>query len=138
MSDDATELKIFINNDADLYRAQTTSILKNLATKKARGVYQHDLAVKLFMYLVDAGAKKYAKEFGGPGQPWHRMFSVATRKEVAEGMTQAFEADHGHGAYSGLLPKKYAATPAVATRGKKSKAQLDREIASALGGKRLR
>ena len=33
----ANELKLFTENDADLYRQQTTSILKNLATKKASG-----------------------------------------------------------------------------------------------------
>lgn len=41
----ATELKLYIDNDGNLYRQQTTSILKNLITKQARGEYKHDLAV---------------------------------------------------------------------------------------------
>ena len=30
-----------------------------------RGVYDHELAPKLWQYLVDAGAKQYILEFGG-------------------------------------------------------------------------
>ena len=70
----ATELEQYIVNDADLHRQQHAPILKNLATKKARGEYKHALAVKLFGYLVESGAKKYAKAFGSPGQPWHKTF----------------------------------------------------------------
>jgi hypothetical protein len=103
----ATELEQYIENDADLHRQQHTSILKNLATKKARGQYKHDLAVKLFGYLVESGAKKYAKAFGSPNQPWHKMFDVPTRKRVAEELTKSFEAEYKLGNYDNLLPKKY-------------------------------
>ena len=63
------ELKMFTENDGDIYRSQTTSILKNLATKKAQGKYDHDKAVQAFMYLAEAGARKdgnydYASEIG--------------------------------------------------------------------------
>ena len=100
----AAELEIFIENDAALYRQQHVSILKNLATKKARGEYKHDLAVKLFGYLVEAGAKKYTKEFGGV---WHQVFEVPTRRAVAESFAKSFETEHGLGNYDALLPKKY-------------------------------
>ena len=66
----AQELKLFTENDRDIYRSQTTSILKNLATKKASGKYDHDRAADLFMYLAESGAKKYTKEMGSPGQAW--------------------------------------------------------------------
>ena len=102
----ATELKLYIDNDGDLYRRQTTSILKNLATKKVRSQYRHDLAVKLFGYLVESGAKKYVKEFGSPGYPWHKMFDVPTRKQVAEELTRDFEGESELGNYDHLLPKK--------------------------------
>jgi hypothetical protein len=129
----ATELKLYIDNDGDLYRRQTTSILKNLATKKARGIYKHDLAVKLFGYLVESGAKKYTKEFGGT---WHQMFDVPTRKAVAEELTKDFEAEWKAGQYRSLLPKKYQ----EGGNGKKTGAQLTREINEVLngGGKRGR
>jgi hypothetical protein len=100
----ADELELFIDNDGDLYRQQTTPIIKNLATKMAKGQYDHAKAVKLWGYLMEAGAKKYAKEFGGT---WNLMFSVATRKECAERFAKAFEAQWANGEYRDLLPKKY-------------------------------
>lgn len=103
----ARELKLYIDNDGDLYRRQTTSILKNLATKRARGQYKHDLAVKLFGYLVEAGARKYVEEFGTRDQPWHKLFDAATRKAVAAELARDFEAEAKLGNYDSLLPKKY-------------------------------
>ena len=103
---EATELTIYIDNEGTLY-PQKLSILKNLATKKARGQYKHDLAVKGFGYLVETGAKKYAREFGGT---WHQMFDASTRKIVAEELTKAFEAEAALGNYNYLLPKKYQKT----------------------------
>jgi len=100
------DLKLYIDNDSQLHK-QRVPILKNLATKKVRSQYKHDLAVKLFGYLVEAGAKKYAKEFGSPGQPWHKMFDVPTRKRVAEELTRDFEGEFELGNYDNLLPKKY-------------------------------
>ena len=136
-----SELEQFINNDSDLHRQQHVPILKNLATKKVRSLYKHDLAVKLFGYLVEAGAKKYAKEFGGV---WHQMFDVPTRKAVAEELTKSFEAEFELGNYDQLLPKKYQAEMVTGTkkfpsRGpKKSGAQLDREIAMSLAQREKR
>jgi hypothetical protein len=100
----ATELRLYIVNDGRLYEAHTVPIRKSLAAKKARNVYKHDLAVKQFGYLVEAGAKKYAKEFGGE---WHKLFSAPTRKAVAEDLTRAFEVEFALGNYNDLLPTKY-------------------------------
>jgi len=102
----AHELKLYIDNDGDLHRRQTTSILKNLVAKRARGIYQHDLGVKLFSYLAEEGAKKYAREFGSD-QPWNKMFDVSTRKQAAEELANDFETEAGLGNYDQLLPKKY-------------------------------
>jgi len=100
----ATDLEQYIASDADLYRQQYQPILKNLATKKVRSQYKHDLAVKLFGYLVESGAKKYAKESGGT---WHQLFDVPTRKRVAEELTKSFEGEFELGNYDNFLPKKY-------------------------------
>jgi len=102
----AHELKLYIDNDGDLYRGQMTSILKNLVAKRARGIYDHVLAVKLFGYLTEEGAKKYAREFGAD-QPWHKMFDAATRRQAAEELTQEFETEANLGNYDQFLPKKY-------------------------------
>ena len=104
---EARELTLYIENDADLHRQQHTPIVKNLATKKARSQYKHDLAVKAFGYLVESGAKKYARAFGSPNQPWHKMFDASTRKQVAEELTRDFETEFELGNYDSLLPKKY-------------------------------
>ncbi len=114
-TDAARELELYTENDADLYRQQYQPILKNLATKRARGIYKHDLAVKLFMYLMESGAKKYAKEFGGPGANWHEMFNVPTRRAAAERFAKHFEVEYDLGNYDNLLPKKYQkkANPSV-------------------------
>ena len=103
----ARELELYVENDAQLYRSQYTPINRNLATKKARGVYDHDKAVKLFMYLMESGAKKYAREYGGPGANWHEMFNVPTRRAAAERFARHFEVEYGLGNYDSLLPKKY-------------------------------
>jgi hypothetical protein len=102
----ATELELYINNDADLHRQQHVPIFKNLMTKRARGQYKRDLAVKAFGYLVESGAKKYAKEFATPGE-WNKIFSVPTRRRVAEELTKSFEVEADLGNYDNLLPKKY-------------------------------
>ena len=49
----ASELRIFIDNDGDLYRQQLTPIIKNLLRKIKSGKYDHKKAPKLWMYLVD-------------------------------------------------------------------------------------
>lgn len=102
----ATELELYIDNDADLYRQQRQPILKNLMTKKSKGIYDRAKAVKLYCYLMESGAKKYAKEFGNPND-WSRMFSPGTRKRAAEAFVEAFETEAESGNYDNFLPKKY-------------------------------
>ncbi len=103
----AHELYLFIQNDADLYHQQYTPINKNLTIKKAQGRYDSAKAAKLFGYLVEIGAKKYNKEFGGGGSVWHDMFPVAVRKAVAEELRDYFETESGLGNYDQYIPKKY-------------------------------
>lgn len=103
----AKELELYVENDRDLYRQQYTPINKNLVTKMVRGVYNHAGAVKLFGYLMESGAKKYAKEYS-EGKDWHQIFSPATRKHVADIYARHFETEAELGNYDSLLPKKYA------------------------------
>ena len=78
----ARELELYIDNDGQLYSQRIEPVLKNLSKKHAKGKYDHKLAVKLWMYTVDEGAKKYHKEFGMSGK-WNDTFSKATRLVVA-------------------------------------------------------
>lgn len=82
MSDEAHELVLFGENDYDLYRQRTTPIVKNLAKKMAKGVYDSALATKLWMYWATDAAKRYAQQHS-TGDDWNRIFSVPVRKEVA-------------------------------------------------------
>ena len=108
---EARDLTLFIKNDGQLYRGQTTSIIKNLATKMAKGVYDRTKAEKLWMYLVESGAKKYAKDSGGdwnvPGQTWHDMFSMEDRRHVAKELNDKFLDEWKEGSYRDMVPKKY-------------------------------
>ena len=89
------ELRDYTFNEGKLYPLRQ-QIEKNLATKKARGVYKHDLAVKAFAPFVEAGAKSYAKEFGGK---WYQ-FDVPTRRAVAQQLADHFETEYNLGNYA--------------------------------------
>ena len=109
----ARELELYVENDSTLHRQQEQPIQKNLITKMARGVYNHSGAVKLYGYLMESGAKKYAKEFGSQGYgrtggDWHQIFSPATRKHAAETFAKSFEVEAKLGNYDHMLPKKYS------------------------------
>jgi len=84
----ARELQLYIKNNEALHRRQGLPILKNLATKVASGKYEHDKAVKLYMYLTESGAKEYAKEFGGG--------------RLAQDVSRANPKGSGHGAHQGF------------------------------------
>ncbi len=77
------ELDLFIMNDEDLYRRRFMPIILNLKRKMAKGVYDHKLAAKLWMYLVDDAAKEYVKEFGSTQDDVSNMFPKETRERVA-------------------------------------------------------
>lgn len=98
----ARELELYIDNDADLYRQQFIPIVKNLMLKRRRGVYDRELAVKLFMYLMDAGAKKYLKEFGTGGKI-DTVFNRNTRLQAARAFRDSFETEAELGNYDRLI-----------------------------------
>ena len=104
---EAVELELFITSDADLYRSRLQPIYKNLVTKMAQGKYDHKLAVKGFMYAVDEGAKKYAKEFASTNDKWNDIFDKKTRLMVAEKLADSFKDEADLGNYDNFLPKKY-------------------------------
>jgi hypothetical protein len=128
----AKELELYVENDADLYRQQYMPINKNLITRMARGVYNHMLAVKQFGYLMESGAKKYAKEYS-EGKDWHQIFSPATRKHVAELFTNHFETEAKLGNYDSLLPKKYQKKNPKGRRGHSGRGGPFREAGKLVG-----
>ena len=61
---------------------------KNLSNKKKRNKFSKSLAVKAFMYLVDDGAKRYTREFGGNPKD---IFPKFKRTELAKEYVDEFE-----------------------------------------------
>ncbi len=119
----AQELLLFIENDGDLYRQQYSPINKNLTAKKASGKYNHDLAAKLFEYLVESGAKKYyvgsvgRKKLGD--RSWSEMFPKALRAAVAKELRDKFEEEYA--LFDEFVPKKYRAKVKVVKAVRKPK-----------------
>ena len=65
LSGEMEELKVYIDNDSSLYNQRYIPVLKNLTKKKKKNKYRSALAVKGFLYLVNDGAKRYVKDYGG-------------------------------------------------------------------------
>ena len=82
------ELDSYIINNEQLYRRRFMPIIANIKRKLKKGIYDHDKAQKLWMYLVDDGAKEYVKEFGSVQDDVADMFPKETRLHLASVMSQ--------------------------------------------------
>ena len=82
-SHEAEELYLYIENTGTLYR-QLESIIENIKRKAKKGNYDHKRAPKLWRYLVDNGAKSYAKEHAGGVKDAARIFPGKVRDNVAQ------------------------------------------------------
>jgi len=80
------ELVLQTSNDETLYRKQIQPIILNLARKKAKGVFDKNLAVKLFRYAVD----NKLKELAGPSS---RMVPGTIRNKVADKLLSIFDGE---------------------------------------------
>ena len=88
LSGEMRELKAYIDNDSSLYRQRYIPILKNLSKKKKKGNFNKSLATKAFMYLIDDGAKRYVKSYGGNVRD---MFPKRQRIMLAKDYVDEFE-----------------------------------------------
>lgn len=97
----ANELELYLDNDRRFSpkspEGQGRAIAQNLLKKIKKGNYDHQLAVKGWMYVVESAAKSYAQEFGERNTPWHKMFNIATRRATAQSLADSFkrEVDNG-------------------------------------------
>ncbi len=121
---ESRELKLYIDNDGQLYNSRFMPIIKNLSKKMKKGNYDKKLAIKGFMYLVDAGAKKYVKDFGGNARD---MFSKKDRIAVASDLADEFEEIYKNKEYSFMegfasdAQRKAAFASGYKAKGKKKK-----------------
>ena len=88
LSEEMEELKLYIDNDSSLYRQRYMPILKNLSKKKKKGRYRKRLAQRAFMYLIDDGAKRYVRSYGGNHLD---VFPKRQRKDLAKEYVEEFE-----------------------------------------------
>ena len=88
ISEEMKELRLYIDNDSSIYRQRYMPILKNLSKKKKKGNYRKRLAQKAFMYLIDDGAKRYVKSYGGNHLD---VFPKRQRKDLAKDYVDEFE-----------------------------------------------
>jgi hypothetical protein len=96
ISTEVRELAQFIINNTDLNRQQTQPIILNLRKKIKRGIYKPELAVKLWRYLADSGAKAYNKEYHKEFFDTVRgfgIFTVSMRNETARQLAEYYSGE---------------------------------------------
>jgi hypothetical protein len=102
----ARELLLVTENEYSLHRQQQ-AIEKNLLRKLKSGKYDHAKAAKAWQYWMDAGAKLYAKQYGG-------SFSPATRALAASEY-----ADLWYESYKAVMSNGYGRRAARSLKGKR-------------------
>ena len=108
MSIGSTELKLYADNDPEIYHRHIMPIAKNLATKKARGTYDRGKAHKEFkLDLAKPAAQKYVREFGSRDAKWNVVFTIVDRDDFAKEYVSWFEESYREGDFEPLLPAKY-------------------------------
>jgi len=85
-----TEIKLFAENDYDLYRQQGKPIIDNLAKKMAKGQFDPAKAVKLYGYLADSAVRKYSVEQMGKRTPTLTILSKNDRELLAQQLFEAY------------------------------------------------
>jgi hypothetical protein len=85
------DLELFCDNTYSVYK-HLQLIRQNLQKKRDKGVYDSALAVKGFMHAVNRGAKDYCGEFDF-SYPWHKVFDITVRRNVAQEYVRRFEAE---------------------------------------------
>lgn len=111
---DADDLVLYIDNKEKLY-AQKKSIVKNVMRRLKNGTYDADKAVKLWAYLVEAGAKMWAQELGDEdgdrSVKWNVLFPTAVREQAARDMSETAKQEIEDGTWD-FLNEKEAKTAA--------------------------
>ena len=78
----ARELTLYIENDGGIYKSVTTPLINNYARKKLRGVYNKQRAIKGILMIVEAGRRKYIRDFGSIGGNMSMETKIQIAKEL--------------------------------------------------------
>lgn len=100
---DVEDLIMWIDNDSDVYFRNYQPVAKNMLRKLKSGRYDHAMAPKGWMYVVDAGAKSFVEQtLAGEGVldvpvQWHEVFPKAMRMEAAQELADRFLQQYENG-----------------------------------------
>ena len=104
------ELKLWFDNDGQMYKSRYIPFLKNYARKKKRGIYEKELAIKgIKNNLVNDIIKAYSKDMGGT--PTLQEINMATRKKLAEEIVDRIEGEINDEGVEGVLSYKQEVKP---------------------------
>lgn len=80
---EVSELKIFIDNEADIYNLNVMPIVVSM--KKRIQTRNYDLGMGLipFLKVAEIGAKRYTEQYCSKGDKWDKIFSRDVRTAVA-------------------------------------------------------
>lgn len=84
----AYDLSLIIENDGDIYRQFITPVINNLKKKKAKGIYDEELAKKAFLNVVNNALS--SRNFQHLCTYDKSLVNVPTRKAVAEELLDFF------------------------------------------------
>lgn len=114
----AKKLILYGDNDGHLEHTSRKPIVKNLAKKISKGVYDHEKAKKLWGYHADRAAQSYTKEHGHAGQKWHELFSTKHRRAAAAHWADEHHAGVLSGDQSHVYKEDFATEIVYAAMGK--------------------
>lgn len=88
-SDEARELLLYAINTGRLYADRIVPVVKNMAKKYAKGIWDASKAVDAFYPIATDAAKMYAKEFARNPE-WPVIFDVTARFTCAADMVDYY------------------------------------------------
>lgn len=88
-SDEARELLLYAINAGRLYDKMIVPVVRNLAKKHTKGIYDATKAVDAFFPIATEAAKMYAREFA-QNPDWCFIFDVTARYTTAADMVNYY------------------------------------------------
>lgn len=82
-SHEATELHLYIVNDAAIFNAYYVPACRALEKHYVAGRFSRDRGIRALLRVATAAAKQYNSEHGSMTTAWNEVFSVSDRERVA-------------------------------------------------------
>jgi len=87
---EVSELRIYTDNDSDLYNRLVLPIVKAMKERLDAHTYDANLGIRPFLKVVEESAKRYTAQYCSKGDKWYEIFSLPVRTEVANQMQTYF------------------------------------------------